>query len=141
MKRLIIDALVFDGFGMANVALPAQKAFFRECILDIDEYYDGTINVFTSKSIVINKPPISTGWIRWDIDYDDEMFLFMPCKIKHDGLIFDALIYMASNSPHFSSTRKWEIITKQKISGIKAGTPLKIIFADRIADVTWGCIV
>ena len=141
MKELIINGIVFGGFGQARELMMVQRKHIAQYFPDFKNYRAGTINVFVEKAIVFNAPKIKTPWIKWHKEYADEMFMFVPCHVWFNGEKYEAHVYMPSNSPHASSTRKWEIIAKSNIPNLATGSKIQLIFVDHIANEEWGCLI
>ena len=141
MKELTISGMVFGGFGQAKKIMMVQRKHIAAYFPDFKNYRAGTINIFVEKSIVFNSPKLKTPWIKWHKGYADEMFMFVPCQLSFNGEKYEAHVYMPSNSPHASSTRKWEIIAKRNIVGLTTGSKIQLIFANHIVDEEWGCII
>lgn len=141
MKELTIDGIVFGGFGQARKLMMVQRKYIAEHFADFKNYRAGTINIFSEKALVFNSPTIKTPWLKWHKNYAEEMFLFVPCKLICDNQEYEAMVYMPSNSPHASSTRKWEIICKRNVINLTVGCKIQLVFDNPIANEEWGCLI
>jgi len=112
-NRIKIKGKIQKGLGEASHTIPRQKRFFKKYIKDIDNYYNGTINLLLEKPIIISHPDIITEPIEWTKGFK-EKFLFLNIKLEVEAsfqnAVYNGLIYIAQGSPHFADPYYQEIL-------------------------------
>jgi hypothetical protein len=110
--RIKIKGKIQKGLGEASHTIPRQKQFFKKYIKDIDNYYNGTINLFMEKPIIISSPDIITDPIEWTKGFK-EKFWFLNIKLEIEAsqnVVYNGYIYVAHGSPHFADPFYHEIL-------------------------------
>jgi hypothetical protein len=112
-NRIKIRGKIQKGVGEASHTIPRQKQFFKKYIKDIDNYYNGTINLLLEKPIIISRPDIITEPIEWTKGFK-EKFWFLNIKLEVEAsfqnVVYNGLIYIAQGSPHFANPFYQEIL-------------------------------
>lgn len=106
-----IKGQIQSGIGRAQNMLPQQKPFLRTYVQDIDNFFNGTINVLLERPLIIFRPEILTP----DFTYSNgkkERFGFQKIKFEVGDNEHDAWIYIPYCSPHRSNPFLVEIIGK-----------------------------
>lgn len=119
-----IKGKIQDGLHAASTSsIPRQKPFFKKYLPDIENYYEGTINLLLEAPLVIHAPDIETEPIEWAEGFV-EKFGFLRIKFEtipsKDSMPLDALIYIPYRSPHYPNPFYKEILAPRiNLSGIE----------------------
>jgi len=134
---ILISGIVVDGYHVASGASEVypdgtwekQKPFFKVRGLDLDRFYNGTMNVSIAPlRFEMVKPSYTFRQITWTDLHPPEDFSFSPCKIRYQGKWYKGYVYYPhpeTKIRHFEDTSLIEVITK-KIKGIGYGTQLDL---------------
>jgi hypothetical protein len=142
---MIIKGKIQDGLKeAAKNTIPKQKPYFKEYIQDIDNYYDGTINLLLEKSLMINRPDIVTKPIEWTPGFE-ETFGFLRIKFEtipiQNSMPLDALIYIPYLSPHFPNQFYKEILVPKPKINLDGVEYCNIIIDKKIREIGTGYII
>lgn len=84
-----------------------QKPFFKKLGLDLDDYYNGTLNLNISPyKFVCVKSNLIFKNIKWHNDFSAETFSFSKCKIFFNNSSFNALVYYPHKETKIRHTHK-----------------------------------
>jgi hypothetical protein len=91
-----------------------QKPFFRAGGLDLDAYYEGTINVSIAPyTFTVKNPEFSFPAVEWTDKHPPEHFSFSRCRVVFDDTEYEGWVYYpdpATKKAHFQDPSVIEII-------------------------------
>lgn len=123
-KTVRITGEIQKGLGVASrTCLINQIKYFKEYIPDIEKYYNGTINLWLERPLIIFSPDIKTKPIEWINGFVEE-FGFLRIKFETipptKDMPLDAWIYIPYGSPHYPNPFYKEILApKINLDSIK----------------------
>lgn len=107
-----------------------QKPFFKKLGLNLDNMYNGTLNISISpNTFEMFRPEYTFENVEWTDLHPPETFSFSKCIIKFRGDIYDGWVYYPhpeTKKRHFQDHSKIEIIS-QLIPNIKYDDEVEII--------------
>jgi hypothetical protein len=110
--------------------LEQQKPFFKVGGLDLDLFFNGTINVSIAPlKFELVKPAYTFRQIAWTDLHPPEDFSFSPCRVLFQGRGFEGYIYYPhpeTKIRHFQDPSIIEVIT-ERIPAIGYGAQLELI--------------
>jgi hypothetical protein len=109
--------------------LSKQKPFFRELGLNLDPYYEGTLNISIAPiHFTWVNPQYTFRGVAWTNLHPPEDFSFQPCRIKVKGDCYEGIIYCPhpqTKIRHFEKDDLIEVITFW-VPGLQYGDSLEI---------------
>lgn len=116
-------------FSAGTIAL--QKPVFKSLGLDLDEVYNGTLNISIAphEFAIVNPDHIFTN-VRWTDAHHPEDFSFVACKIVYNERAYAGWIYHPhpeTKSMHFQRTSVLEVLTPP-VEDIEYGAQLTLQF-------------
>ncbi|WP_448211566.1 hypothetical protein [Colwellia sp. MEBiC06753] len=77
-----------------------QKPFFKGLGLDIDHFYNGTINAMLERcsAVEILKADIELIDVKWSKHHQAESFQFINCSILFGDRVYKSMIYQPKKS-------------------------------------------
>ena len=99
---ITIDGIVIEGHRVAiqpSTVYPygtieKQKPYFKERGLDLDGYFNGTINVSIAPSrFTLVSPEFTFPDVAWTELHPPELFSFSRCKIRCKGRTYGGMVY------------------------------------------------
>lgn len=124
----VIDATIQSGWGAARRSLAVLKPHLRGYLPQIDQCYDGTINLRLDQPLRVLNPDLETDPIQWGgPGTATEVFGFQEIEFEFPigGPRHRAWILIPHNSPHFNDLFGAEVIAAQ-IPGVKASERCRI---------------
>jgi hypothetical protein len=148
--QIKIKGIVVAGHGVASGkgndprypdgTLALQKPYFAKSGLNLDEFYQGTINVnIAPATFVIKKGKYFFKHIAWSDHIAPENFYFFEVTVLINHERYDGLIYMpdpATKTDHMQDPSVLEIMLQQKVDAIKPGLPLFLEIDDEQLDIS-----
>jgi len=120
-----IRGKIIKGIGAASNTIAQQKIYFKPYINNIDDYYDGTINVLLESPLFIREPKIITPIIRWGKEGRLGKFGFHQIKLELEkkppaqNEVIECYIYIPYNSPLYNNLFLMEILApKINLAGV-----------------------
>jgi hypothetical protein len=111
-------------------ALDRQRPIFKERGLDLDAYFNGSLNVDISPAVfVMQKPEFTFENVAWTDLHPPEHFSFSRCKVLYKEVEYDGWIYYPhpeTKKRHFQNPSLLEVIA-QPIPEIKYGDELEVL--------------
>ena len=122
---LEIEGVVVEGHGVASGRSPdspypessiaMQKPHFKARGLDLDSYFDGTLNIsIAPHQFKLIKPTYTFPHVRWTHLHPPETFSFARCQITFQNKTYPAWIYYPhpeTKEVHFQNDSTLEVIT------------------------------
>jgi hypothetical protein len=117
-------------------ALDRQRPIFKERGLDLEGYFNGTLNIdirpFTFKLI---KPEFTFHHVEWTDLHPPEHFSFSRCRVKYKDIEYEGWVYYPhpeTKLRNFQNPSLLEVIAHQ-IPEIKVGDEVEVqVNAERI---------
>jgi hypothetical protein len=111
-------------------ALDRQRPIFKERGLDLDGYFNGTLNIDISPhTFELIKPEFTFHHVEWTDLHPPEHFSFSRCKVVFNDVEYDGWIYYPhpeTKLRHFQNPSLLEVIARP-IPGIKYGDKVKAL--------------
>jgi hypothetical protein len=136
---IIVDGVVQSGHGVASGqsatspypagTIAMQTPYFKARGLDLSAYYPGTINVSIAPHFLDLEVPAHTfADVTWASGFGAETFSFSPCFLRHDGSLFNAMVYYPhpeTKIDHLQDRSIVEILAP-KLEGIAPGVAIQL---------------
>lgn len=110
-------------------ALDRQRPLFKARGLDLNDYFNGTLNINISPyTFTMQKPEFTFEYIEWTDLHPPETFSFSRCKIVYCEVEYGAWVYYPhpeTKLRNFQNPSLLEVIARP-ISGIQYGDALKV---------------
>jgi len=111
-------------------SLERQRPIFKERGLDLDNFFNGTLNIDISPhTFKIVKPEFTFRHVKWTYLVPAEHFSFSRCRVIFKGVEYDGWTYYPhpeTKLQHFHKPSLIEVIAME-ISGIKYGDALDVL--------------
>ena len=129
-KWFTIKGIVVKGHQVASRpsaeypygTIEKQKPFFKALGLDLDRFYNGTLNISISpNTFEMTSPEFTLKDVEWTNLNPPETFSFSSCTLIFEGIRYDSWIYYPHSETkirHFNNPSVIEILT-QHITDIK----------------------
>jgi len=136
-RMITVRGVVIEGHGVASgqsqdypySSLERQKPFFKAGGLDLDLFFQGTLNISISPlRFEMLKPSYTFRQVAWTTLHPPEDFSFSPCGVEFEGKRYDGYVYYPhpeTKIRHFQDPTMIEVIT-HKIPRVGYGTQLKL---------------
>ena len=137
MNTIILKGIVVQGHRVASQpsdvypygTIEKQKPFFKELGLDLDHFYNGTLNLSISpSSFEMTSPEITFEHVEWTDLHPPETFSFSRCTLIYRGARYAGWVYYPhpeTKIRHFENPSIIEILT-QHIPDIHYGDEIEI---------------
>lgn len=110
-------------------SLEKQKPFFKTLGLDLQEYFNGTLNISIAPfEFKMTHPEFIFKLVEWTDLHPPETFSFTRCKVYSKGVGYTGWVYYPhpeTKKTHFQNPSLIEVIT-HKIPEIRYGDGLEI---------------
>ena len=137
-RRISLPARLEIGYRVASGpseaypdygSIEKQKPYFKELGLNLDNCFNGTLNVsIKPHEFAVIKPEFHFKNVKWTELTNAEDFSFSRCRIKFLGNEYEGFVYYPNpktKKEHFQSASTIEILAPF-IAGITYGDPLEI---------------
>lgn len=133
-----VRGILVKGYGVASGpsadypygALERQRPIFKERGLDLDKYFNGTLNIDLSPvTFKLVNPEFTFRDVRWTDLHPPEHFSFSLCRVIHGGAEYKGWIYYPhpeTKRRNFQDPSLLEIIA-DPIPGIKIGDEVQVL--------------
>jgi len=137
MNAITLKGIVVRGHQVASQpsdvypfgTIEKQKPFFRALGLNLDDCYNGSLNVSISpKTFKVLNPEYTFELVEWTDLHPPETFSFSRCTLIFNGIRFVSWVYYPhpeTKIRHFDNPSVIEILT-QHIPDIHYGDPVEI---------------
>jgi hypothetical protein len=119
-------------------ALERQRPIFKERGLDLDRYFNGTLNIDVSPhTFRMQKPQYTFHHVAWTDLHPPEHFSFSRCQVIFQGVEYDGWVYYPhpeTKERNFQNPSLVEVIAAP-IPGIKYGDTLQVALNPEEIDV------
>jgi len=110
-------------------SLEKQKPFFKELGLDLNGYYNGTLNISIAPlEFEMTRPEITFELVEWTDLHPPETFSFSRCRVVFKGRKYEGWVYYPhpeTKKTHFQNPSLIEVIAC-KIPDIKYGDAVEL---------------
>lgn len=143
-KRVVVSGKLVKGYRVASQpstdypygTIEKQKPIFKKLGLNLDEMYNGTLNISISpNTFEIVSPEYTFEKVEWTDLHPPETFSFSKCTVKFKGSSYDGWVYYPhpeTKKRHYQDVSKIEILSAP-IPAIKYGDKLEVTLnADEI---------
>ncbi len=139
---IAIQGIVVQGHRVASGPSPAypygslekQKPKFKLLGLDLDPYFEGTLNISIAPSTFeLAHPEYTFETVEWTDLHPPETFSFSRCKVSFQRMEYDGWVYYPhpeTKKTHFQNPSLLEVIT-YKIPEIKYGDGIQVQLNDK----------
>ena len=133
-----IHGILVEGYQVASGpskdypygALDRQRPIFTARGLDLNEYFNGTLNIdIRPVTFEMLKPKFTFQHVEWTDLHPPEHFSFSRCKVIFKNTEYDGWVYYPhpeTKLRHFQNPSLLEVIA-QEITGIKYGDGLDVL--------------
>jgi len=134
----LIHGIVVEGYRVASGpskdypygALDRQRPLFKARGLDLDGYFNGTLNIdIRPFTFSMEKPEFTFHDVEWTDLHPPEHFSFSRCKVIYKEVEYDGWVYYPhpeTKLRHFQNPSLLEVIA-EPISGITYGDKLVVM--------------
>ena len=124
-KWISVHGIVVQGYRVASGpskdypygALERQRPFFKAGGLDLDDYFNGSLNVdIRPFEFAMETPEYTFHHVEWTDLHPPEHFSFSRCKVVFHGVEYDGLVYYPhpeTKLRHFQNPSLLEIIAME----------------------------
>jgi hypothetical protein len=120
-------------------ALDRQRPLFKARGLDLDGYFNGTLNIdIRPATFRMLKPEFTFPLVEWTDLHPPETFSFSRCKVVFQNVEYDGWVYYPhpeTKLRNFQNPSLLEVIARP-IEGIKYGDKLSVWVNVKEIDVT-----
>ncbi len=142
-----VQGIILQGYRVASApskdypygALDKQRPIFKSRGLDLDAYFNATLNIdihpYTFKLI---KPQYTFHHVEWTDMHPPEHFSFSQCKVSFQSVEFDGWVYYPhpeTKLRHFQNPSLLEVIAVQ-IPNINYGDEVQVLVKVDEVEVT-----
>ncbi len=110
-------------------ALDRQRPIFKQRGLDLDGYFNGTLNIdIRPLAFKLVKPEFTFRNVEWTDLHPPEHFSFSRCRVYFAGREYDGWVYYPhpeTKKRNFQNPSLLEVIAKP-IPGIQYGDPVRV---------------
>jgi len=133
-----IHGIVVEGYRVASGpskdypygALDRQRPIFKSHGLDLDGYFNGTLNIDIHPfTFTMEKPEFTFHYVEWTDLHPPEHFSFSRCKVVFKGIEYDGWVYYPhpeTKLRHFQDPSLLEVIA-YPIPEIKYGDEINVL--------------
>jgi hypothetical protein len=137
MNTITVKGIVIAGHRVASGpskdypygTLEKQKPFFKALGLDLDAFYNGTLNISISPATFSMKNPEFTFQrVAWTDLHPPETFSFSKCAVSFEGSRYQGWVYYPhpeTKERHFQQPSMIEVLS-EFIPGIRYGAAIEL---------------
>jgi len=137
MNSITLRGVVVKGHRVASRpsdvypygTLEKQKPFFKDLGLDLEHFYNGTLNLSIGPNrFEMTSPEITLELVEWTDLHPPETFSFSRCTLIYNGTRYAGLVYYPhpeTKIRHFENPSIIEILTTY-VPGIRYGDEVEI---------------
>ena len=137
MNSITVKGVVVKGYRVASQpsdiypygTLEKQKPYFKALGLDLEAYYNGTLNISISPKVFeMTNPEFTFEHLEWTDLHPPETFSFSKCVLIYQGVRYAGWVYYPhpeTKIRHFENSSIIEILT-QHVPGIRYGDEVEI---------------
>jgi len=138
MQWTLIHGTLVQGYRVASGpsrdypygALDRQRPFFKVRGLDLEPYFNGTLNIdIRPNTFKLVKPEFTFQYVEWTDLHPPEHFSFSRCRVIHKDIEYEGWVYYPhpeTKLRHFQDPSLLEMITFH-IPHIKYGDELDVL--------------
>jgi hypothetical protein len=135
--QIVVKGVIVEGYRVASGpskdypygTLEKQFPLFKECGLNLERFYRGTLNVSIAPSTFeLVKPEFTFRQVAWTDLHPPEDFSFSRCTVRFKGGSYAGYVYYPhpeTKIRHFESACIFEIISVY-IPGLKYGEQVEL---------------
>jgi len=120
-------------------ALDRQRPLFKACGLDLDGYFNGTLNIDIRPAMFkMLKPEYTFPLVEWTDLHPPETFSFSRCRVVYQNREYDGWVYYPhpqTKLRNFQDPSLIEVIARS-IPGIQYGDELSVWVNEEEIEVT-----
>jgi hypothetical protein len=110
-------------------ALSRQKPIFKARGLDLDGYFEGTLNVdLRPRTFRIVRPELTFRGVAWTDLHPPEHFSFSRCQVEFEGIRYEGWVYYPhpeTKKRNFQNPSLLEVVARP-IPGVGYGSELTV---------------
>jgi hypothetical protein len=135
---VIIQGILIQGYHVASApskdypygTLDKQRPFFQSLGLDLNNFFNGTLNIdIGSATFKLIKPEFTFRHVEWTDLHPPEHFSFSKCGVVYKDVEYEGWVYYPhpeTKLRHFQNPSLLEVIA-YPISGIRYGDKVQIL--------------
>jgi hypothetical protein len=137
MNTITVKGTVVEGHRVASGpsgdypygTIEKQKPYFKALGLDLEHFYDGTLNVsIFPETFEMKNPEFTFERVEWTDLHPPEKFSFSRCTVAFKGIRYTGWVYYPhpeTKKRHFQQSSLIEILAEY-IPGIQYGAEIEI---------------
>jgi hypothetical protein len=142
-----VPGIVVQGYRVASGlsadypygALSRQKPIFKERGLDLDGYFEGTLNVsIHPRTFRLVRPEFTFRDVAWTDLHPPEHFSFSRCQVEFRGTLYDGWIYYPhpeTKKRNFQDPTLLEVIARP-VPGLAYEDELRVFVNPEEVEIT-----
>ena len=147
MKWTLLRGILAQGYRVASGpskdypygALDRQRPIFKARGLDLDGFFNGTLNIdIRPHTFKLIKPQFTFQHVEWTDLHPPEHFSFSRCRVIYTEVEYDGWVYYphpVTKLRHFQYPSLLEVIA-HPIPGIRYGDELQVLVNPREIDIS-----
>ena len=124
MQWTPVHGIIAQGYRVASAhskdytygALDRQRPIFKSLGLDLDEYFNGTLNIdIRPNTFEMKSPEFTFHAVEWTDLHPAEHFSFSRCKVLYAAIDYDGWVYYPhpeTKLRHFQNPSLLEVIAR-----------------------------
>lgn len=133
-----VSGVIMQGYRVASGpsqdypygALDRQRPIFKSHGLDLDGYFNGTLNIdIRPRTFSLIRPEFTFQHVEWTDLHPPEHFSFSRCRVVFEGNEYDGWVYYPhpeTKLRHFQDPSLLEVIAT-RIPGIRYGDAIRVL--------------
>lgn len=135
---ILLHGILAQGYRVASGpsadypygSLERQRPIFKSRGLDLDGYFNGTLNIdIRPYTFTLKKPEYTFQDVEWTDLHPPEHFSFSRCRVSYQGVEYDGWVYYPhpeTKERNFQNPSLLEVIATS-IPGIRYGDTLEVL--------------
>lgn len=137
MDTILVNGIIVEGHRVASGpsddypygTIEKQKPYFKSLGLDLDNFYNGTLNIsIHPKTFEMKYPEFTFEHVAWTDLHPPETFSFSRCTVKFRGNHYAGWVYYPhpeTKLRHYQQPSMIEILAEH-IPGVRYGDNIEI---------------
>lgn len=146
-RKVKISGVIVQGYRVASApskdypygTLEKQRPFFAARGLDLEKYFNGTLNIDIRPFVYkLLKPEFTFEHVEWTDLHPPEHFSFSRCKVLFKESEYDGWVYYPhpeTKLRHFQNPSLLEVIAME-IPSIQYGEPVRVLLNENEVEIS-----